>query len=167
MRFKTAGLIILVTFLILVLGFSWQFREIQRTSADLVQLGGTKTVQPNSTETDDVVLSLTDNLDGVNVSQKVTYTISYSAKKDLKQARIVATLGDTNKKIYPTFSWDLGNVKTGASGSFNIPVEIKKGETDLAISRVTISRMSKSNWWSKEKREILATVDDINQVTSQ
>ena len=167
MRFKTAGLIILTVFLVLILGFFWQINETQRVSADLLQLGEEKTVQPSTVDKPEALLSLTDNLQEVKVGQKITYTISYTAKKDLKQARIVGALGETKKRIYPVFSWDLGDLKEGASGSFIIPVTISSGETDLAVSRVTISEMEKPTWWGKERREILVTVDDIDKLVSQ
>ena len=166
MRFKAAGLVILTVILVLILGFFWQIEETQRTSADLIQLGEKQTVQPFSVENDEVLLTLTDDLGQANVGQKVTYTIFYLAKKDLKNTRIVASLGETKKNISPTHTWDLGDLKEGLSGSFSVPVTISSGE-NLAISRVTFSQMQKPTWWGKERRKILATVDDIDQVVSQ
>jgi hypothetical protein len=170
MRLKAAGLIVLTVFLVLILGFFWQIKETQRTSADLLQLGGEETVQPSFIETEAVIFSLTETPSGlteVSPGQTINYTISCHAKRDLKKARIVGALGETKKKIYPVFSWDLGDLKKGTSASFTVPVTISAGETNLAVSRVTISEMEKSTWWGKEKRKTLATIDDINQIISQ
>ena len=164
MRFKAAIFIVLSVFLFLVLGFFWQIRETQRTSADLIQLGKEEKIQSGSIETEDAILTVTNNIDQVSIGQQVEYIISYQVKNDLKQVRLVGSVGNTNKKVFPTFAYDLGNLKKGDSGSFTIPKTIQSGETDLAVSRITLSEMQKTNWWGKENRQILVTVDDIDKI---
>jgi len=167
MRFKAAGFVFLVTILVLILGFIWQIGEINRLSADVIQFREKNTVQPNFIETESLSLLLTDNKEQIGVNQETVYTISYTAKKDIKKARIVGVLGETKKTVSPTFSWDLGDLKAGASGAFNVPVKIESNESGLAVSRIVVSEMGKPRWWTKEKREVLAVVDDIDQIISQ
>jgi len=167
MRLRAAGLIFLVTVLGLILGFIWQIEEINRISADVIQFGKQNTVQPNFLETEALSIFLTDNTEQLGVGQETFYTISCAAKKDIKQAKIVGVLGETKKTVSPTFSWNLGEIKAGTSATFTMPIKIAGNESGFAVSRVTVSEMAKPRWWSKEKREVLATVDDINQIVPQ
>ena len=167
MRFKTAGLVIIIVLAVLVLGIAWQINETQRISADITQFGAQKTIQASSVENENIMLSVQDNTDQVNVGDKITYSVFYMAKKDLNNVRIVGSLGNTDAKVAPTLEWNLGNIKAGTSASFNVPITIQKGATNQVISRVTISKIGQPTWWGKEKREVLATVDDVTQVGSQ
>jgi hypothetical protein len=167
MRFKAAGFIFLVTVLVLILGFIWQIEEINRVSADVIQFGKQNTIQPNSVQTESLSLFLTDNQEQLKLNQEAIYTISYTAKKNIKNVRIVGVLGETKKNVSPTFSWNLGDIKAGSSATFNVPVKIESNESGLAVSRVTVSEIIKPRWWAKERREVLATVDDIDQIIPQ
>lgn len=163
-RFKTALLILLTTFLVFVLGYLWEFQEISRTKADVIQLMKTETVSPSVVENDSLVLSLSDFKDTVKPKEKVTYTISYQVKKDLKNVRLVGILGKPENDVTPNFSLNLGDLKKDSEGMFNLPFQIESSQ-GLIISRVTLSQIKKEAWWKKEKREVLATVDDIDQIT--
>ena len=163
-RWKVAGFLILTTILVLGVVAAGEVGEIKRVSADLLQLGNTQTIQQNSIDTDKVFLKVDDNQDEAKIGEVATYTISYKAKQDIKQVRIVAAFGETKTKIYPVYFWDLHDLKAGASGSFSLPIEIKTGESNFAISRATISEMQKTTFFFKEQRKILATVDDVDKI---
>ncbi|MCX6806976.1 MAG: hypothetical protein NT135_02555 [Candidatus Berkelbacteria bacterium] len=167
MRFKTTGLIILITFLFLVLGLLWQFGELQRTSADTLQISEESKVQPNSVENDSVTFTINSDSESAAVGQIVTYTISYSLKRDMEKSRIVGVLGDTSREISPSTLINLGDLKAGTNGSITIPVEIKKGDKNLIIARVAISEVERPTWWGKEKRKTLATADKILPLNNQ
>ena len=162
-RIKTALLIVFATVLFFGMGFLWQINEIQRGKADETQLGKETTIQPATTENGSVSLSVSDTATQVKVGDAINYVVSYTAKKDLKNARIVGALGETGEKVSPQFVWNLGDLKSGTSGSFTVPIVVKKGGS-VAASRITISETRKFSFWTQEKREILATADDINQI---
>lgn len=162
LRVKTAGLIILTIFLVAAVISIGQVYEIQRISADLLQLAQTKEIQPNFLNTDEITLFINDNVEKARPTQRVIYTFGYKAKKEIKNARLVAALGNTTGSVYPEYSWELGDLKPGTSGQFSIPVTIKIGESPYIVSRVTLSKMAKLKWWEKEKRIIIGTVDDID-----
>jgi len=164
MKIKAALLVILTTFLVLILGLIWQINDIQRGRADENQLGKEQTIQPSFVDNDSVFLSLIDEVDKVKIGETINYTISYQAKKDLQKVRIVGSLGETNQNIYPSFSWNIDDLKAGTVGSFTVPVTLKAGNSNLAVSRITLSTIQKSSFLQREKRDIIGTCDDINQI---
>jgi len=164
MRFKTAGIIVITTACVMLFAFVWQIQDIQRSSADVNQLGEDQEIQPGFSENQDVSLFLSSDAEKVSIGQNVNYTISYLAKKDLKNVRIVGALGDTNKKIYPAFTWNFGEIKAGTSGNISVPVKIEAGDNNMVVSRITLSVIQKG-FMSREKREILATCDNINEIS--
>lgn len=167
MRFKTVAIIILTTFLALGLGLLWQTEERARVSADIIQFGKSKTIQPNSVDTEEVTFSLTDEKEQVRSGEEVVYKIYFLAKENLKGVRIVGTVGESQQRVSPTFSWDLGNMQAGQNFLFKIPVTIQNKGSNLVISRVTVSAMEQPRWWSKERREVLAIIDDVDQLLVQ
>ena len=78
MRFKTAGIIVITTACVMLFAFVWQIQDIQRSSADVNQLGEDQEIQPGFSENQDVSLFLSSDAEKVSIGQNVNYTISYS-----------------------------------------------------------------------------------------
>jgi len=164
MRLKSALLIIITAFLVLAMDLVWQIKDIQRGRADEVQLSKEAVIQPNVVDNDDVALFLIDEKETARVGEVITYTISYQAKKDFQNVRLVGSLGVVDQQIKPDFVWNLGNLPAGTAGSVSVPILIKKGKSDLVISRVVLSSEEQPSVLRQKQRKVLATCDDINQL---
>lgn len=165
MRWKATGLVILTTIFAFFFVYLLTIQNFQRSQADVLQVAGNKTVQPNQVETADLGLYLDDNQTEAKIGQEVFYQITWEAKRDIKGARLVGVLGATTSKIRPNFLQELGDLKKGASGSFQFPLVIQKGDSDFVLARITLSEVEKPFWWGKEKRKSLGIVDDIDRLS--
>ena len=162
MRYKALFVIILTTVLVFGLGMFWFWEETRRVSADILNFSSLEP-QPTSVENSKVSLFLVSRTKVTSEEKQIFYFVTYVAKQDLKDARLVGLFGAPSLNNTPQLVRSLGDLKAGASGTISFPATISQKQEGWIFTRVVLSDMERPHWWAKEKRTVIAVVDETKQ----